>query len=1284
MASYHISTMEQFNFTKPEEWSQWIKRFERFRQASGIASKSEESQVNTLIYSMGQKADDILQSFRLSEEDEKKYSTVKAKFEAYFIKRRNPIFERAKFNMRKQGETEPVDEFITDLYLLAKHCGYNDLHDEMIRDRIVVGIRDSRLSEKLQMESDLTLERAVTLVRQSESIKTQQPTVRGQLPKEDLIEAVRGARAPSKGRSNVPQTNQCSQGAKLCGRCGKQGPHSKTKCPAKDSVCYKCGKPGHFKSVCRSKPVQPGVRAVDADDNNSFLGTIYSSEVLVVQSSSTKWTKTLDMNQRKVTFKIDTGADVTVIPESFYRKKRDGPLQPTQRSLTGAGQQPLNVQGQFVGHFKHKEIETKQEIFVVRGLSKPLLGRPAIEALAIVSLVEPVTVQSNSIIQKFPKLFQGLGKLKDNYCIKLQSDAQPYALTTPRRVAIPLLPKVEAELNRIQKLGVIEKIEQPTDWCSGMVVVPKANGKVRICVDLTKLNKSVQRERHILPSVEQTLAQIGGAKIFTKLDANSGFWQVELSQESSLLTTFITPFGRFCFKRLPFGITSAPEHFQKKMSNILGGLKGVVCLMDDILVCGATQEEHDKNLTAALTRIQEAGLTLNKEKCEFNKTAIKFLGQVIDSSGIKPDPDKIKAISQMPQPTNITELRRFLGMVNQLNKFSPHLADTMKPLRELLSSQNQWTWGESQETAFQEVKSALASSETLSTYDPSLPTVVSADASSFGLGAVLQQKQPSGNTLRPIAYISRALTDTERNYAQIEKEALAVTWACERFQNYLTGLHFHVETDHKPLVPLLSNKPLDQLPIRVQRFRLRMMRFDFSITHVPGAELQIADALSRSPVSLVSDADNEFQKEVSAYVDLLVQNLPATDKRLQEIQNAQDDDITCSQLKYYCQNEWPHRSKIQGLLKKFIPVKDELSVSKGLLLRGSRLVIPQSLQSEILTKLHAGHQGISKCRQRALQSVWWPAITKDIEDTINRCLVCCKTRFQYAEPLMSSGFPDYPWQRVASDLFEWKRQKYLLVIDYYSRFIEIARMSNATSSDVINHLKSIFARHGIPESLTSDNGPQYSAELFSTFARDYGFTHLTSSPHYPQGNGAAERAVRTVKTLLEKNDDPYTALLAYRSTPLENGYSPAELLMGRKLRTTIPVISKQLSPCLPNKTILKQKEMRMRERQQDNFNNYHQAKQLRPLQVGEQVYIPDNSSEGTVIEESTTRSYIVQTDGGTYRRNRRQLLPLPATTDVTEQNSQSENVSETPDSLPSDACRTRSGRISRPPERLNL
>ena len=422
----------------------------------------------------------------------------------------------------------------------------------------------------------------------------------------------------------------------------------------------------------------------------------------------------------------------------------------------------------------YNDLETEQKIFVVQGLSKPLLGRPAIEALAIVSMVEPIMTLAK-VAEAFPLLFQGLGKLKDNYTIKLQNNCQPYVLTTPRRVAIPLLPKVETELRRMLQLGVIERVNQPTEWCSGVVIVPKPNGNVRICVDLTKLNTSVLRERHILPSVEQGLAQIGGARFFTKLDANSGFWQVELSHDSSLLTTFITPFGRFCFKRLPFGITSAPEYFQRKMHKILSGLKGVVCLIDDVLVHGTTQEEHDENLLAVLNRIQEAGLTLIKDKCIFSTKSIKFLGQVVDANGIKPDPDKIKAINDMPQPTNITELRQFLGMVNQLNKFSPHLADYKKPLQELLSRRNHWRWEASQGTAFQNIKAALISSETLCEFNPTLETIVSVDASSFGLGAVLRQRQPEDKTLRPVAYISRVMSETEKKYAQIEKEALAVT-----------------------------------------------------------------------------------------------------------------------------------------------------------------------------------------------------------------------------------------------------------------------------------------------------------------------------------------------------------------------------------------------------------------------------------------------------------------------------------------------------------------------------
>ena len=320
-----------------------------------------------------------------------------------------------------------------------------------------------------------------------------------------------------------------------------------------------------------------------------------------------------------------------------------------------------------------------------------------------------------------------------------------------------------------------------------------------------------------------------------------------MDPKSSKLTTFITPFGRFKFNRLPFGITSAPEHFQRRMNQILAGMDGVVCLIDDILVYGTTQAEHDQRLMTVLRKIRDAGLTLNKDKCQFNTTSIKFLGQVVDQEGVKADPTKVQAVLELKPPTTVKELRRLLGMANQLSKFSPKLAEVTKPLRDLLSTKNQWTWGNPQEAAFNNLKQVLSSNEILALYNPTLKTNVSADASAYGLGAVLRQHQSNGD-LRPVAYSSRALTATEQKYAQIEKEALASTWVCERFQDYLIGLHFHLETDHKPLVPLLSSKNVDEIPLRIQLFRLRLMRYSYSISHVAGKDLCMADTVKSTIV----------------------------------------------------------------------------------------------------------------------------------------------------------------------------------------------------------------------------------------------------------------------------------------------------------------------------------------------------------------------------------------------------------------------------------------------------
>ena len=244
-------------------------------------------------------------------------------------------------------------------------------------------------------------------------------------------------------------------------------------------------------------------------------------------------------------------------------------------------------------------------------------------------------------------VFKGLGNLGEEFIIKLKPEASPHAVFTPRHVPLPLRPQVEEELQRMESLGVISKVDKPTQWCAGMVVVPKKNGKVRICVDLKPLNENVLREVHPMPKVDETLAQLTGAKVFSKLNANSGFWQTPLSESSRPLTTFITPIGRYYFHKLPFGISRAPEHFQKRMSAILSGLEGVVCQMDDVLVFGRDQTEHDTRLTAVLKRIESAGATLNPDKCEFSRKTLKFLGHILDENGIRADPEKTTAIREM-------------------------------------------------------------------------------------------------------------------------------------------------------------------------------------------------------------------------------------------------------------------------------------------------------------------------------------------------------------------------------------------------------------------------------------------------------------------------------------------------------------------------------------------------------------------------------------------------------------------------------------------------------------
>ena len=493
----------------------------------GLDAKEEETQVSNLIYCMGDEADDILRSFGLSADDSKKYSVVKGKFESHFVPRRNVIFERAKFNQRRQEDGETVDAVITDLYRLAEYCDYKVLQGEMIRDRIVVGIRDSQLSEKLQMDPNLTLEKAVAQSRQAESVKKQQAIIQcGQSqPQPANIDAVSPGRQQQQQqplRTKGPQpairkSTQLTHGTQSkCPNCGKGFPHDRSNCPARNATCNKCGKLGHFQAVCRSST---RVKEVFSD-NSEALDAVYIRDLANHRAGrNDSWLVTLQLNGQPVTFKLDTGADVTVIPMGVLRRQREKTkLYPAQKRLHGPNNQELPVRGCLKATLAYRNATVVEEVYVVPGLHTPLLGRPAIESLGLIIRVASIGLTGDQIPLQYPNLFKGLGKLKGEYTIRLREGACPFALMTPRRVAIPLLPRVKAELERMVQLGVISPVEEPTEWCAGMVVAQKANGSVRICVDLSRLNESVCRERHRLPVVEQVLAQLTGAKVFSKLD----------------------------------------------------------------------------------------------------------------------------------------------------------------------------------------------------------------------------------------------------------------------------------------------------------------------------------------------------------------------------------------------------------------------------------------------------------------------------------------------------------------------------------------------------------------------------------------------------------------------------------------------------------------------------------------------------------------------------------------------------------------------------------------------
>lgn len=1229
-----------------EQWIKWKQQFLNFLIASERDKKSDEVKIAILLNLVGEEGVGIFNTFKPSEnKDIRKFDNVMEMFNDYCMPKKNVVFERFKFFSCTQQEGQQIDNYLTELKTLASTCSFGNQENDLIRDRLVLGIREKCLLERLLRETELTLEKAAEFLRAAETSKMQLETVTG---------ATRVHEIKRKPARTVLQASNRSDKFK-CHRCGRE--HSRGSCPAFGRMCAKCKQKNHFAAVCKThKPFQKKVNQIentDMLDENACLfidsvkfknkcmeiGSVTSDSVFGINSVDNVWLTTVDVEGNNIEFKLDSGAEANVLPLKVFNNmtlSTEGKLHETKVTLLSYGNFELKPKGEVVLKCKHNDNEIFVKFIVVDVMSKPILGLKTCQVLNLIKKVHILkSNDKDNVINENIDLFQKLGKFPgEPYHIELKEGAKP-VVDAPRRVPIALHKKLKSTLDELEAQKIVRKVNKPTDWVNSLVVVEKPNGNLRICLDPRNLNKCIKREHHIIPTAEELISRLEGKTVFSVLDLKNGFWHVPLDSDSADLCTFNSPFGRYQFLRLPFGIISAPEVFQKRNVQIFHDIEGVEIYFDDIIVTGRDGIEHDKTLNKVFERARECDIKFNAEKFQYRVSEVKYVGQIVSKEGIRADPQHIRAITEMRIPTDKDGVRRFLGLVSYLSKFIPNVSTITSPLRNLLKDKVDFNWLTEHEVSFKKIKDLLSSSSVLKVFNGSKPSIIQCDSSKDGIGACLIQEG------HPISYASRSLTATEQNYAQIEKEMLAIVFAVQKYHNFVYGKRFVVQSDHKPLTSIV-NKPMHAISSRLQRMLLKLIKYQFEIVYVKGSEMYLADTLSRSYLEdRVSDDPDMLD------VIHVVKQLPISERRVEQFIQAIHGDPVLSLVYNYCENGWPNKiQKVPPEVKHFYKFKNELYIDCGLLLKDSKIVVPSSLRHEMLLLIHEGHFGIEKSKNRAREIMYWPNMAKDIESLILKCEVCQKfQRTNVKEPLLSHALPTKPFEKIAIDIMDFQNVGYLVIVCYYSKWIEVIKLNTKTITEIKKKLKKCFSRYGIPSIVVSDNSPFNSFE-FKSFAKEWDFECVFTSPRYPRSNGMAESAVGIAKSILKKafedRKEWVVALMEYRNTPITGlNLSPAQLLYGRRLKTKIPIHNKLLNVEVFNN--LDKQFLKKQLKQKQYYDKG--ASKLKPLNVGDKVTVYNFNEHiwepAQVMERcKNPRSFKIKTmSGKELIRNRVHLRP---------------------------------------------
>lgn len=708
----------------------------------------------------------------------------------------------------------------------------------------------------------------------------------------------------------------------------------------------------------------------------------------------------------------------------------------------------------------------------------------------------------NNIINKyFDSVGSKLGKtsLVDHKIIL--TNPEPIKLR-PYRVSPKIQELIDNEVKYMLDNDIIESSKSAFSF--PVVMVPKKErGKYRFCVDYRQLNKVTKKDAYPLPYISTILDKLRNARYLSSVDVKSAFFQVPIANESREYTAFTIPGrGLYQFKRMPFGLSNSPATFQRLMDRILGPeLEPYAFVyLDDIIILSNTFEKHVEILEEIFKRLSNAGLTLSKDKCKFCRPELEYLGYVIDKRGLHVNPNKVKAILNIPTPKNVNEIRRVIGTASWYRRFIPNFSTIIAPMTDLLKKHRKWSWTEDCENSFRKIKDCLVSAPILSCPDFRIPFQVQTDASAFGIGAVLTQHHEDGEHV--VAYISRSLTRAERNFSTVERECLAIVWAVEKLRAYLEGYSFIVVTDHHSLT-WLHNLP--QPAGRLARWILRLQQFDFKIIHRKGRENVVPDMLSRTvpEVSTVS-------------VEEICQNIPS--------------DIKDNWYKK--QYEWVSKNPLRFPLWRIENSTLYKRVfNSGCNFTGSEYdwkeVVPKEIRRSILIENHdnptAGHCGIYKTFHRVSNRYYWPKMKADISKYIINCKVCQAHKpIQRPPSGLLCGRPDIqrPWELISIDIVGPLPKSssgfcYILSIqDYFSKFCIFQPMRQANAKSICKILEEhVFLLFGVPHNIICDNGKQFISKEFQSLAKTYNVNVQHVAFYHPQAN-PCERQHRTLKAML--------------------------------------------------------------------------------------------------------------------------------------------------------------------------